>query len=175
MYKTATLVLAVLLIFGCATIQQPASTTTAEVEKPNTRVDYICSIPFEYFESMMGRIVVLGYEIDDPQYGEVRAHYAKVQLQDNEGNTYDYLFSIAWSARHEMIMTVAKLLNDGSIVVWLDRDANGIPEVVNDGGVRNQPVEAIDLEAYCKVVHALLQKPVYYPPSDEGSKEQGEQ
>jgi hypothetical protein len=177
MYRLVVLVLAALLAFGCATannsIMNEMDATIEALKKQPTLEEL--GIPPKYFESMMSRIIISGHLMVDPQFGEIRIHFAEAMLVDSEtGKSMDYEFIIGWIPDLSWIMTTATELDTAMTVAWLDVDADGVPEIVNDNGKGNADCRDIDLQVYAKVVMTLLQKPVYYPPCDEGCDEQQE-
>jgi len=178
MHRIVILVLACVLVLGCATTRVEDDALAGDIqsmieeaiEKPRLE-NY--GIQTEAFESMIQRIIIAGYEVDDPDYGKVKSHWTEAVVYGNKGEEYKCLFMIARSPTG-FIVTIAKDMSTGETVVFLDRDEDGIPETVNVDGRGHAKVKDYDLRAYAKVIIALLQVEVYYPPCDEDCKEQME-
>lgn len=181
MYRIIVLLLLIVsLTFGCATTRQPVGDeivanmeeTLKQKEEAKMTLEDI-GISTAAFESMMSRIILLGHIIHDTAYGEIRVHFIVVKIQSEDGAVSEHEFMIGKTKLQKGILTTAMNLGTEETVAWLDQDEDGIPEIINEGG-RNMKVGGVALEAYANVINALLQKPVYYPPSDDDGDDQVE-
>ena len=166
------LIVASLLVFGCATVQPKTELetqieTSIEEQKEYRLEDY--DVNPEDFEAMISRIILLGDPVTHSVHGRLRTHYVNVGLNGKDGRVFKLVFSIAKKLDYLGIITVAIDTDTMETAIWYDVDECGIPEII-DTGKGKRAMTDMDMDVYAKVIQTLLMQPVHYPTQDGGRR-----